>query len=66
MRLPHVILWLFFDNFPNDYPENWQRYVHQYALALFLYYMSEQPDFPDEIISNGLYAGTDNLPQEYF
>lgn len=66
VRLPHVALWLSFDNFPNSYPENWQRYVHQYALALFLYYMSEHTDVPDEIITNGLYAGTNDLPQEYF
>ena len=66
VRLPHVALWLSFDNFPDEYPENWQRYVHQYALALFLYYMSEHTDVPDEIITNGLYAGTNDLPQEYF
>ncbi|MAZ73063.1 MAG: hypothetical protein CMC70_07925 [Flavobacteriaceae bacterium] len=66
VRLPHVALWLSYDNFPNNYPENWQRYVHQYALALFLYYMSEHTDVPDELITNGMYAGTNDLPQEYF
>ncbi len=66
IRLPQVPLWLSFDNFPDDYPENWQRYVHQYALALFLYYLSEETDVPDELITNGLYAGTSELPQEYF
>lgn len=66
VRLPNVALWLSYDNFPDDYPENWQRYVHQYALALFLYYLSEETDVPDNIITDGLYAGTTELPQEYF
>ncbi|MFT5103528.1 MAG: hypothetical protein ACI86C_001184, partial [Candidatus Latescibacterota bacterium] len=30
------------------------------------YYMSEETTIPDEIVTNGLYAGTDDLPQEYF
>ncbi len=66
VRLPHVALWLSYDNFPSTYPQNWQRYVHQYALALFLYYLSEHTDVPDNLITDGLYAGTTELPQEYF
>ncbi len=66
VRLPHVALWLSYDNFPDSYPQNWQRYVHQYALALFLYYLSEETDVPDNLITDGLYAGTTDLPQEYF
>ncbi|PKA84403.1 putative secreted protein (Por secretion system target) [Ulvibacter sp. MAR_2010_11] len=66
VRLPHVALWLSYDNFPATYPQNWQRYVHQYALALLLYYLSEETTVPDEIITEGLYAGTSDLPQEYF
>ena len=66
VRIPHVALWLSYDNFPSSYPQNWQRYVHQYALALFLYYLSEETDVPDNIITDGLYAGTTELPQEYF
>lgn len=66
IRLPHVALWLSYDNFPPTYPQNWQRYVHQYALALLLFYLSEETDIPDEIITEGLYAGTTQLPQEYF
>ncbi len=65
VRLPHVALWLSFDNFPSIYPENWQRYVHQYALALYLYYLSEETDIDDELITNGFFIGTDQLPQEY-
>lgn len=66
VRLPHVALWLSYDNFPPTYPQNWQRYVHQYALALLLFYLSEETEIPDEIITEGLYAGTTELPQEYF
>jgi hypothetical protein len=66
VRLPHVPLWLSYDNFPPSYPQNWQRYVHQYALALLFYYLSEHTDVPDNIITDGLYAGTTELPQEYF
>ena len=66
VRLPHVPLWLSYDNFPATYPENWQRYVHQYALALLLFYLSDHTDVPANIITDGLYAGTSELPQEYF
>ncbi len=66
VRIPNVALWLSYDNFPVSYPQNWQRYVHQYALALFLYYLSEETDVPDNIITDGLYANTTELPQEYF
>ncbi len=66
VRLPHVPLWLSYDNFPPNYPQNWQRYVHQYALALLFYYLSDYTDVPDNIITDGLYAGTTELPQEYF
>jgi hypothetical protein len=66
VRIPQVALWLSYDNFPVTYPQNWQRYVHQYALALFLFYLSEHTDVPDHLITDGLYAGTEELPQEYF
>lgn len=65
VRLPHVALWLSYDNFPSTYPQNWQRYVHQYALALLLFYLSEHTDVPDNIITDGFYAGTSESPQEY-
>lgn len=66
VRLPHVPLWLSFGNMPDDYPDNWQRFVHQYALALWLYYMTDVAGVSDGIIAGGLYAGTEELPQEYF
>lgn len=65
VRMSHVPLWLSFSNYPSTYPSNWQRYVHQYALALLLYYLTEEADVPDSIITSGLFSGTEELPQEY-
>ena len=65
VRLPHVPLWLSYDNFPVYYPENWQRYVHQYGLAMLLYYLSEEANISSDIICDGFFANTDELPQEY-
>lgn len=65
VRIPHVPLWLSFDNFPSSYPENWQRYVHQYAAALFLYFLTEEVNISNDIIVDGFYANTSELPQEY-
>ncbi len=65
-RLPHVALWLSYDNFPASYPQNWQRYVHQYAMALFLYYLTEEVGVPHAMITSGFFAGTNDLPQEYY
>lgn len=66
VKLPHIPLWLSYDNYPTSYPQNWQRYVHQYALALYLYYLTDVAGIPDSIITSGLYSGTSELPQEYF
>lgn len=30
-RMPHVPLWIGWTNYPNSYPQNWQRENHQYA-----------------------------------
>jgi len=65
VRVPHVPLWLSFDNFPANYPQNWQRYVHQYALALHLYYLTDVVGVPEDIITSGLYGGVDENPQQY-
>jgi hypothetical protein len=65
VRLPHVPLWLSFGNFPTDYPQNWQRYVHQYALALHLYYLTDVVGIDEDIITSGLYGQTNEKPQEY-
>jgi len=66
VRMPHVPLWLSYDNYPSFYPANWQRYVHQYALALLLYYLTDVAGVADSIITSGMYSGTTELPQEYF
>lgn len=65
VRLPHVPFWLSYDNFPSTYPENWQRYVHQYALNLYLYYLTEVVGVSPNIISEGFYMGLTERPQEY-
>lgn len=65
VRLPQVPLWLSFDNFPATYPENWQRYVHQYALSLWLYYLTEVAGVSPELITEGFFTGTSETPQEY-
>ncbi|MFT5167449.1 MAG: hypothetical protein ACI8P3_002687 [Saprospiraceae bacterium] len=66
VRIPQVPLWLSYDNYPSAYPANWQRYVHQYAMALYLYYLTDVAGVPDSIITSGMYSGTSELPQEYF
>lgn len=70
VRLPHVSMWLAYMNFPEYYPQNWQRYVHQYGMALFLYYLTHVRDVPIELIFEGKYNPPDGqtqdlLPQEY-
>lgn len=66
VRLPHVALWLSFDNFPSSYPQNWQRYVHQYAMALFLHYLTESAGESDSLVAYSHYTGTNMNPQQYF
>ena len=65
VRMPHVPLWLSYDNYPASYPSNWQRYVHQYALALLLYYFTDVAGVSEDIITSGMYSGTEEMPQEY-
>ena len=65
VRMPHVPFWLSYGNYPNTYPSNWQRYVHQYALALHLYYLTDVAGISDTIITSGLYSYTNENPQEY-
>ncbi len=66
VRLPQVCLWLSYDNFPSYYPQNWQRYVHQYALSVLLIYLTEETGMPQTMITEGFFNGTTELPQEYF
>lgn len=65
VRMPHVPLWLSFNNYPVSYPSNWQRYVHQYAMALQLYYLTDVAGVSEEIITSGMFSGTTEMPQEY-
>ena len=65
VRLPQVALWLSYDNFPSDYPQNWGRYVHQYALSLLPYYLTQEAGVPGSTIVDGFFSGTTQSPQEY-
>ena len=65
VRMPHVPLWLSYDNYPASYPSNWQRYVHQYAMALLLYYFTDVAGVSEDMITSGMYSGTEEMPQEY-
>ena len=69
VKVPHVAMWLGYDNFPSYYPDNWQRYCHQYAMALFLYYLTEIEGVPYSLICGGFYnngpSPQDLNPQEY-
>ncbi|MCF8238570.1 MAG: hypothetical protein K9I85_10470 [Saprospiraceae bacterium] len=65
VRIPHVPFWLSYDNYPVEYPSNWQRYVHQYALALYLYYLTDVEGISEDIITSGLYSTTSEKPQEF-
>lgn len=62
---PQIPMWIGYDNMPSTYPENWQRYVHQYAMANFLFFLSEVKNVDRSIISEGFYQNTSLLPQEY-
>ena len=65
VRMPHVPLWLSYGNYPASYPSNWQRYVHQYAMALQLYYLTDVAGVSEDIITSGMFSGTTQMPQEY-
>lgn len=66
VKQPQVPLWLSFDNFPEYYPDNWNRKVHQYAMGGFLYYLTEVKGYPRDLMSGSFYSGTSENPQEYF
>ncbi|MEM7036575.1 MAG: hypothetical protein AAF570_06295 [Bacteroidota bacterium] len=66
VRIPQVALWLSFDNFPNYYPQNWQRYVHQYALSVLLFYLTEEAGVAHTNITSGMFSTTTEMPQEYY
>lgn len=62
---PQVPIWYSFRNKePNDL-NNWQRDCHQYGMNILLYYLTEVGKVEREIMANGFFVGTDELPQEY-
>lgn len=65
VNTPHVPLWLNRQNFPIYYPNNWQRQVHQYALATYLYYLTHNAGVADSALVGVFYSGTTLTPQEF-
>ncbi len=65
VRIPHAPMWLDFYNVPPDYPDNWQRAVHQYAMGMFFYYLTNEVGILDSNIVSIFYSGSDLLGQEY-
>ncbi len=64
VRVPQVAMWLGWDNFPPYYPDNWQRQVHQYAMCLFLYYLTEEEGIPYSLVYGGFYNEEGEPPQD--
>jgi len=65
VRIPQVPIWLDFYNGPVNYPSNWQRDVHQYALSTYLFYLTDVIGIPQNTFSHLFYSGTTITPQEY-
>ncbi len=65
VSLPHVPLWMGWINFPSYYQNNWQRQVHQYALAAYFYYLTSKAGVADTLLTNVFYSGTTLTPQQY-
>ena len=65
VRVPQVPMWLDFYNIPPDYPDNWQRAVHQYAMGIFFYYLTNEIGILDSNIVSVFYSGTSLISQEY-
>jgi hypothetical protein len=58
-------LWLGWSNWQSNYPNNWQRQVHQYALSTYLYYLTHNVGIKDSDLVSVFYSGTHLTPQEY-
>ena len=65
VRIPEVPIWLDFYNFPADYSYNWQRTVHQYAMGIFFFYLTNHVGINDSTLMSIFYSGTDQLAQKY-
>ena len=65
VRIPQVPMWLGWINFPNYYPNNWQRQVHQYGFSTNLYYLTNVVGLHDTDLVSVFYSGTTLTPQEY-
>jgi hypothetical protein len=65
---PHLALWHSFSNEAPEDPDSsmWTYGVRQYALHTWIIYLTEFAGVPRAVIPGGFYAGTDQLPQEYY
>lgn len=62
---PQLALWHSFSNEAPGDPTDWLFQVRQYGMHTWLFYLSEVAGVDPGIISDGFYAETDRLPQEY-
>ncbi len=62
---PQLALWHSFSNQAPEDPTDWNYQVRQYGMHTLLYYLVDIRGVSPEIMTNGFYAGTDMLPQEY-
>lgn len=62
---PQVPIWYSFGNKESGDLKNWQRNCHQYGMNLLLYYLTEIGKVSRDIMANGFYANTTELPQQY-
>ena len=62
---PQVPVWYSFSNKEPGDRKNWQRDCHQYGMNILLYYLTETGKVPRDIMVNGFFAKTKELPQEY-
>ena len=63
--IPYVPLWYSWENMEAGDKDNWQRGCHQYGMNVFLNYLTDARGIDEEILVQGFYDSTDQLPQEY-
>lgn len=62
---PHVALWHGWQNAAPGDPTDWNYTVRQYGMHSLLHYLTVEAGVPLHVLSDGFYAGTLLLPQEY-
>ena len=62
---PQLALWHSFSNEAPGDPTDWNYQVRQYGMHTLLYYLVDVVGVNAEFVTNGFYAETEMLPQEY-